>query len=277
MKNLLVLVAALCAFNILAQQHAAVVNITGISKQTADLMKKNGDRISWYSLDNGGRLQRNVKVEVRNVGLKPKDGGFAAVEANPDADGQYKFNTTAEIKIKKIDTTKNVVITVVLETVMGNEVCATVEREFSAISQAITLDRYMWREGNDKISPERRLCISFSTFLNDKSLREKVLLENTAFKLTDFEVFLKQGEKGEWIKFPEPLQGKINNGTAVELTNMLPANIDPSKMLYVRFFAKTTNGNFVWGEYVVAPNEYRKEFRATHYTGEAFKKDAPLK
>ena len=164
-----------------------------------------------------------------------------------------------------------------METVMGNEVFAKIERKFSSISEPITLNRYMWRESNAKISPERRICLRFSAYINDKTLREKVLLENSTFQLTDFEVDIKQGERGDWVKFPEPIIGIISNGTAVELTNKMPSNIDSSKPLFVRFSAKTKNGNHVWGEYLVAPNEYRKEFRATEYSGEAFKKDTHLK
>ena len=130
----------------------------------------------------------------------------------------------------------------------------------------------MWRASNEKIAPEKKLHLAFSAYIENEAMRNACLENEGALKFTqgDFEVFLKQDEAAGWKKYPETVQGSLSNGTAMKIFPPLPDWISTAKPLSVRFSAKTAKGNFVWGEYKVNPNEFRKEARASHYTTVAF-------
>jgi len=274
----LIIALLLIQTSLLAQNNVSIT-VNGFTPTVSQAMKKNTDRISWYYMEGSKKVVSNVSIELLNDGVKSVDRGRFALEANPDEAGNYQFDAKFDVKIKKTDITKPVTIRIVVETTLGNQVFTDIKREPSKINEPIQLDGYMWRAGNNKIKPERRLCLEFSAFINDPILKKKVSDNEgfNKFNISDFQVFLKQSEKDEWKILPEPIKGGITNGTAVNMTNILPNWIDPSKKLYVRFSVKTPKGNFIWDEYSVEPNEYRKEQRARNYNAVAFDKTALVK
>ena len=277
MKSLLI---AFLFFSInLFAQETIVINLNGISSSVCQQMKKNNDRISWYIPDGGKKVSINLVIELLNPGMKSGDKGRFGLQADPDAEGNYRFDAKFDVKVRKIDKTKPITIKIMAETILGNEVFCIEEREFSKIAEPFVFKGYMWRADNEKIQPEKRLCLEFSSFINDPVLRKKAADDEgfPKFEVKDFQLFLKQSEKADWKIFPEPLQGKISNGNSVGLTNPLPSWIDPTKKLWVRFSVKTPKGNFIWDEYTVEPNEYRKEQRARNFSGAAFDNSVPLK
>ncbi|MBX7053230.1 MAG: hypothetical protein K1X54_14440 [Flavobacteriales bacterium] len=260
-------------------QDVVTVNVHGISHTVSDLMKANGDCIVWYRFDGTTRIKNNIHVEISNVGGQGFDKGYGMIEAIPDANGHYVFEVACQAKKRKLDITKPVRILVKMETSLGNEVFHITERPFEKLSDPIVLDQYKWRADDKQTKPGKRLALVFSAFLNDATLRQKALEHEGAmtFTLNDFQLFLKQKEMDEWRPLGEPIEGNLTNGNGVELSNKLPSWIDPSQKIYVRFSAKTNKGNFVWGEYVVEPHEFRKEGRATGYSGKAFDASVALK
>jgi len=260
-------------------QNKVKITINGLTPEITKELNKNQDRISFF-IPEGAKIPGiNLKIELQNETSKSGDIGRFGLLAIPDTDGNYSFKESFEVKLRKIDTTKLIQIKVTIETIFGNEIFTKVNRSYSEVSQPITLDKYMWREGNDKIKPERKLCLEFSTFVNDPALRNKIFEKEgkLTLKLTDFQLFLKQNESDKWQQYSEPIQGVITNGNALRLTSNLPIWLDPTKKIFVRFSAKTPLGNYIWDEYVLEPSEFRKEQRARFYTGEAFDKNSPLK
>ncbi|MEZ5171942.1 MAG: hypothetical protein R2850_00120 [Bacteroidia bacterium] len=226
-------------------------------------MKANNDRISWFTMRNSEKLANNVRIEISNVGEKRNDRAGNAVEANPDGSGNYSFSVSTEVKLKKADASKPLHVEVVMETILGNEVYFIGDMAYQDLAKPITLNGYMWRAGNEKIAPERDLCIEFSSYIEDASLRKKFTDNEGFYKFErkDFSLFLRQDANAAWTPFKENFEGGYSNNNAVQLTNPLPTWIDPSKKLFVRFAATTPLNNAVWGEYSVEPHEYRKEFR----------------
>ena len=256
---------------ILIAQEKLSIQISGTTEEVAAKLSQNKDRISWYTLSDD-KLASNVSVELANIGEKRYDRGRGSVKAEPDAPGKYSFNTQVDLDIKKVDKSKRVLLLVKLETILGNEVFYQHEMAFEELTKPILLDGYMWRAKNDKIKPERQLCLEFSSFISDAKLRNQYVENESTTKLNrdDFAVFLRQNESQDWVQLTERLEGSISNGNSIALANTLPTWIDPSKKLFVRFSAKTPLGNAIWGEYAVDPHEYRKEYRAKHYTSVAF-------
>lgn len=260
-------------------QNKVKITINGLTPEITKELNKNQDRISCF-IPEGAKIPGiNLKIELLNETSKSGDIGRFGLLAIPDKEGNYSFKESFEVKLRKIDTTKLIQIKVTIETIFGDEIFTKVNRSYSEVSQPITLDKYMWREGNEKIKPERKLCLEFSTFVNDPALRNKIFEKEGKLtsKLTDFQLFLKQNESDKWQQYSEPIQAAITNGNALKLTSNLPLWLDPTKKIFVRFSAKTPLGNYIWDEYVLEPSEFRKEQRARFYTGEAFDKNSPLK
>lgn len=271
MKQVLLILMLIIGNQFLIAQDKLSIQISGTSEEVAAKLSQNKDRISWYTISDD-KLASNISVELANVGEKKYDRGRGSVKAEPDASGKYSFNTQVDLDIKKVDKSKRVVLLVKLETILGNEVFYQHEMAFEELTKPILLDGYMWRATNDKIKPERQLCLEFSSFISDAKLRNQYVENESTTKLNrdDFAVFLRQNESQDWVQLTEKLEGSISNGNSIALANTLPSWIDPSKKLFVRFSAKTPLGNAIWGEYAVEPHEYRKEYRAKHYTSVAF-------
>ena len=272
MQKLYSVLIFLCITGFLQAQETITINVSGVTPEVAQKMKDSGDRLSWFTSRGSDKLASNVFVELSNVGEKKTDRGRGAVQADPDASGMYSFSAAVEIEIKKVDKSKPVHVEVMIQTIFGNEVFYLKDLDFSALSEPIMLNGYMWRATNEKISPEKDLCIEFSSYINDADLRKKVSENEGGYKFdrSDFSVYLKQDKNAEWVQLKDKLQGGISNGNSINLTNPMPTWIDPSKELFVRFAAVSPLKNYVWGEYSVKPHEYRKEYRATHYSSIAF-------
>ncbi len=277
--NFVLMLMLWLAPSFLIAQEAVTIQLGGISPSVCKQMNSNNDRVSWFYIPGSDKLGFNLQVELTNTGVRNGDRGRFGIQANPDIEGNYRFNDKVDVRLRRLDKNKPITIRIELETSLGNEVFAIVERTFDKVSEPIILDRYMWRATNNKINPERKLCLAFSSFIENKGLNKKVT-DNEGFikfSINDVQVFLKQGEKEEWKKINESLSGVTTNGTSVRLNNKMPDWINPSKKLWVRFSVMTPKGNFIWGEYEVEPNEYRKEFRATNYSGAAFDLNATIK
>ncbi len=272
MQKLYSVLIFLCITGFLQAQETITINVSGVTPEVAQKMKASGDRLSWFTSRGSDKLASNVFVELSNVGEKKTDRGRGAVQADPDASGMYSFSAPVEVEIKKVDKSKPVHLEVMIQTIFGNEVFYLKDLDFSALSEPIMLNGYMWRATNEKISPEKDLCIEFSSYINDADLRKKVSENEGGYKFdrSDFSVFLKQDKNAEWVQLKDKLEGGISNGNSINLTNPMPSWIDPSKELFVRFAAESRLKNYVWGEYSVKPHEYRKEYRATHYSSIAF-------
>lgn len=257
-------------------QESLKISVKGVSQGIAEKLNANQDHLSWYTQKDGKTLVSNIQVELKNPEQKNGDRGRGAVKAEKNASGMYDFVAEVEVKRKKVDFTKPVAYEIVMETIMGNEVFATGTQTAEAFSTPITLDKYMWRAGNEKIEPKKSFCLSFSAFLEDANLRKQFIDNEQELKLNlaDFALFLKQDAAENWKAYEGRIQGGITNGTSVDLSSEWPAGISSNKPLQVRFSAKTKLGNFIWGEYVVNPHEYRKEHRAQFYTAEAFNPSA---
>lgn len=257
-------------------QESLKISVKGVSQAIAEKLNANQDHLSWYTQKDGKTLASNIQVELKNPDQKSGDRGRAAVKAEKNASGAYDFVAEIEVKRKKVDFTKPLAYEIVMETIMGNEVFASGTQAAEAFSTPITLDKYMWRAGNEKIEPKKSFCLSFSAFLEDANLRKQFIDNEQELKLNlaDFALFLRQDAAENWKAYEGRIQGGITNGTAVDLSSEWPAGISSNKPLHVRFSAKTRLGNFIWGEYVVNPHEYRKEHRAQFYTAEAFNPNA---
>lgn len=279
MKQIITLIILLALPALAISQKEVKIKLNGIDQVTASKMMAHGDKVSWYTMSNSDKIANNISVELTNVGEKKKDRGRASVQAEPDANGMYSFNAEVDVDLKKIDAAKPIHIEVVIETIFGNEVFYSKDVSFADLNKPIVLNGYMWRASNDKIAPEKDLCLEFSSYLSNQDIR-KQFTDNEdfyKFKRSDFELYLKQDNTAEWKKFDGPFEGGFANNNAVNLTNPLPSWINPEKELFVRFAAKTPLGNYVWGEYSVKPHEYRKEHRATHYSSVAFDPNAKPK
>ena len=253
-------------------QETVKIKVAGISDQVAQQLKANQDRVSWYNIRNTDAIASNLEVSLKNTDQKSSDKGRMGVKAEPGIDGKYALAAEVEVKLKKVDKTKPIAYEITLETILGNEIFAVGTINADALDKPIMLDKYMWRASNEKIAPEKKLHLAFSAYIEDATMRNACMENEGALKFNqgDFEVFLKQDEAAGWKKYPEKVQGSLTNSTAMEIFPLLPDWISTSKPLSVRFSAKTPKGNFVWGEYTVNPNEYRKEVRASHYTTVAF-------
>lgn len=272
MCKLYFVIAFLLCFGLSQAQETVTIKLAGVTPEVAQKLKSSGDRLSWFTSRGSDKLASNIFLELSNVGEKKTDRGRAAVKADPDASGMYTFDAAVDVELKKINKSKPLHIEVMMQTIFGNEVFYLKDLDFAALSEPIVLNGYMWRATNEKISPEKDLCIEFSSFIDDATLRKKVSENEGAYKFdrSDFSVYLKQNKEGEWIQLKDKLEGGISNGNSINLTNPMPSWIDPSKELFVRFAAVSPLKNYVWGEYSVKPHEYRKEYRATHYTSIAF-------
>ena len=253
-------------------QETVKIKIAGISDQVAQQLKANQDRVSWYNITNTDAIASNLEVSLKNTDQKSADKGRVGVKADPATDGKYALSAEVEVKLKKVDKAKPIAYEIILETILGNEIFAVGTINADALDKPIMLDKYMWRASNEKIAPEKKLHLAFSAYIENDGMRNACMENEGALKFTqgDFEVFLKQDEASGWKKYPEIVQGSLSNGTAMKIFPPLPDWISTSKPLSVRFSAKTPKGNFIWGEYKVNPNEYRKEVRASHYTTKAF-------
>jgi hypothetical protein len=260
-------------------QETVKIKVAGISDQVAQQLSANQDRVSWYSSGTSNVIATNLIVSLKNTDQKSSDKGRFGLKADPGADGKYAISAEVEVKLKKVDKTKPIAYEITLETILGNEIFAVGTINADALDKPILLDKYMWRASNEKIAPERKLCIAFTAYIEDTN--ERALYSETEgdlkFERSAFELYLKQDENSEWRKYTESSQGSLNNGNALAMTSPLPDWINTSKPLSVRFSAKTGKGNFVWGEYRVNPNEYRKEARASHYTTVAFDPSTAVK
>lgn len=259
-------------------QETVKIKVAGISDQVAQQLKANQDRVSWYNIRNTDAIASNLEVSLKNTDQKSSDKGRMGVKAEPGIDGKYALAAEVEVKLKKVDKTKPIAYEITLETILGNEIFAVGTINADALDKPIMLDKYMWRASNEKIAPEKKLHLAFSAYIEDATMRNACMENEGALKFNqgDFEVFLKQDEAAGWKKYPEKVQGSLTNSTAMEIFPLLPDWISTSKPLSVRFSAKTPKGNFVWGEYTVNPNEYRKEVRASHYTTVAFDPSAAV-
>jgi hypothetical protein len=253
-------------------QETVKIKIAGISDQVTQQLSSNQDRVSWYNITNTDKTASNLEVSLKNTDQNSGDKGRMGVKADPAADGKYALSAEVEVKLKKVDKTKPIAYEITLETILGNEIFAVGTINADGLDKPILLDKYMWRASNEKIAPEKKLHLAFSAYIEDATMRNACMENEGALKFTqgDFEVFLKQDEATGWKKYPETVQGSLSNGTAMKIFPPLPDWISTSKPLSVRFSAKTPKGNFIWGEYKVNPNEYRKEVRASHYTHVAF-------
>ena len=259
-------------------QETVKIKVAGISDQVAQQLKANQDRVSWYYITNTDAVASNLEVSLKNTDQNSGDKGRMGVKADPAADGKYALSAEVEVKLKKVDKTKPIAYEITLETILGNEIFAAGIINADALDKPILLDKYMWRASNEKIAPEKKLHLAFSAYIENDAMRNACMENEGALKYTqgDFEVFLKQDEAAGWKKYPETVQGSLSNGNAMKIFPPLPDWISTSKPLSVRFSAKTPKGNFVWGEYKVNPNEYRKEVRASHYTTVAFDPSAAV-
>jgi hypothetical protein len=275
MRNIL-LFLALGLSPLVHAQELLKINIAGIAPQTSEKLNANNDRISWYTSGNSSTLATNLVVSLKNVGQNLGDKGRMGVKADPAPNGQYSFQTTVEVKAKRIDKTQPVEYEVVLETILGNEVFAKGVLQPNEFEKPIVLDGYMWRASNEKIAPEKKLCLAFAAYIEDSEMRARFseLEGEMKFDRSAFAVFLKQEGMQEWMAYTESIQGSLSNGNALAMTSPLPNWLNTAKPLQVRFSVKTEKGNFIWGEYAVQPNEYRKEFRAKHYTTVPFDANA---
>jgi hypothetical protein len=275
MKNILTILL-FTAFTLSSKaQETVKIKVAGISDQVAQQLKANQDRLSWYNIMNTDAVASNLIVSLKNTDQNSADKGRMGVKADPTVDGKYALSAEVEVKLKKVDKTKPIAYEITFETILGNEIFAVGTINADALDKPILLDKYMWRASNEKIAPEKKLHLAFSAYIEDDVMRKACMENEGALKFTqgDFEVFIKQDENDNaagWKKYPETVQGSLSNGTALEIFPQLPDWISTSKPLSVRFSAKTPKGNFVWGEYKVNPNEYRKEVRASHYTTKAF-------
>jgi hypothetical protein len=272
MKNILTILL-FTAFTLSSKaQETVKIKVAGISDQVAQQLKANQDRVSWYNITNTDAVASNLTVSLKNTDQNSADKGRMGVKADPSADGKYALSAEVEVKLKKVDKTKPIAFEITLETILGNEIFAVGTINADALDKPILLDKYMWRASNEKIAPEKKLHLAFSAYIEDDAMRKACMENEGALKFTqgDFEVYLKQDEAAGWKKYPETVQGSLSNGTALEIFPPMPDWISTSKPLSVRFSAKTPKGNFVWGEYKVNPNEYRKEVRASNYTTKAF-------
>jgi hypothetical protein len=253
-------------------QETVKIKIAGISDQVAQQLKDNKDRVSWYNITNTDAVASNLEVSLKNTGQNLADRGRMGVKADPAADGKYALSAEVEVKLKKVDKTKPIAYEIKLETILGNEIFAVGTINADALDKPIMLDKYMWRASNEKIAPEKKLCLAFAAYIEDPAMRE--LYAQTEgelkFERSAFALYLKQDGMVDWMPFFETIQGSMNNGNAIAMTSPLPDWINTAKSLSVRFSVKTPKGNFIWGEYKVNPNEYRKEVRASHYTTVAF-------
>jgi hypothetical protein len=253
-------------------QETVKIKIAGISDQVAQQLKDNKDRVSWYNITNTDAVASNLEVSLKNTGQNLADRGRMGVKADPAADGKYALSAEVEVKLKKVDKTKPIAYEIKLETILGNEIFAVGTINADALDKPIMLDKYMWRASNEKIAPEKKLCLAFAAYIVDPAMRE--LYAQTEgelkFERSAFALYLKQDGMVDWMPFFETIQGSMNNGNAIAMTSPLPDWINTAKPLSVRFSVKTPKGNFIWGEYKVNPNEYRKEVRASHYTTVAF-------
>ena len=272
MKNIITILLLTALTLSSKAQETVKIKVAGISDQVAQQLKANQDRVSWYNIMNTDAVASNLIVSLKNTDQNSADKGRMGVKADPSADGKYSLFSEVEVKLKKVDKTKPIAYEITLETILGNEIFAVGIINADALDKPILLDKYMWRASNEKIAPEKKLYLAFSAYIEDDAMRKACMENEGALKFTqgDFEVYLKQGNAAGWKKYPETVQGSLSNGTALEIFPQLPDWISTSKPLSVRFSAKTPKGNFVWGEYTVNPNEYRKEVRASHYTTVAF-------
>lgn len=277
MKRLLSAFLILAFSSVLQAQQAIKLSIHGVSEAVSAKLQENGDRLSWFSLLGSSELASNVRVELRNSDQKSGDRGRAAVKADRNAQGKYDFKVDVEVNLRRVDPAKPIDYEVVIETILGNEVFAKGTQDFAAFSKPLVLDGYMWRASNEKMMPEKKLCLAFAAFIENTELRTKYTEKEgqLKFERDDFELFLKQEAAAEWKKFDQPLQGALNNGNALALTSSLPSWVNTSLPLFVRFSVKTPLGNAIWGEYTVNPHEYRKEHRAQHYTAKPFNPAEP--
>ncbi len=181
-------------------QNKVQISINGLTPEITKELNKNQDRISCFIPEGSKKLGINLKIELLNETSKTGDIGRFGLLAIPDSDGNYSLKESFEVKLRKIDTTKLIQVKVTIETIFGNEIFTKVNRSYSEVSQPIILDKYMWHEGNDKIKPQRNLCLEFSTFVNDPVLRNKIFEKEgkLTLKLTDFQLFLKQNEFDKW-------------------------------------------------------------------------------
>ena len=275
--NKLKLVIVFCLYILSAQaQEKVKLSIQGVAPEAALKMKLNGDRISWYALPNSTKIASNVFVEISNAGEKRTDRASAGVQADPDAQGMYSFSVSVDVDLKKTDKTKPLHVEVVIPTVFGNELFYIADMSFEELTKPLVLNGYMWRASNEKMQPKKDLCIEFSSFVENADLRKLVSDNENFYKFNrnDFSLELKQEEQGAWKPFTDPFQGGFSNNNAVSLANPMPAWIDASKKLFVRFAAKTPLNNYVWAEYSVEPHEYRREQRAQYYSSVAYDKSA---
>lgn len=253
-------------------QETVKIKVSGISDLVAQQLKANQDRVSWYNFTNSNNVASNMTVSLKNTDQNSGDKGRVGVTADPSADGKYALSAEVEVKLKKVDKTKPIAYEITLETILGNEIFAVGTINADALDKPILLDKYMWRASNEKIAPEKKLCLAFAAYIEDAAMRE--LYAQTEgelkFERSAFALYLKQDGMVDWMPFVETIQGSMNNGNAIAMTSPLPDWINTSKPLSVRFSVKTPKGNFIWGEYKVNPNEYRKEVRASHYTTIAF-------
>lgn len=275
MKTIFVAFCLLVSTELLAQK-TVTIQLSSITPAVALQMKESGDRISWYSLDNNNTAI-NTTIELSNEGGKPSEKLYVSVKADPDESGNYKIDFKETLKIKKVNLSKPLSILVKIQTIFGNEVFANVVRDSVSLSNPIMLDGYLWRADNEKIKPERQLCIELSAFMDDAKLRDKLIEEGSnKFQASDFKVYLKQDEKADWKALTEPIKGTVSNGTRLSMTNTFPSWLNPNKKLFVRFSVKTVKGNFIWGEYIIEPHEYRKELRANNYSSAEFNSETKL-
>ena len=272
MKNIITILL-LTALTLSSKARETIkIKVAGISDQVAQQLKANQDRVSWYNIMNTDAVASNLIVSLKNTDQNSADKGKMGVKADPSADGKYALSAEVEVKLKKVDKTKPIAYEITLETILGNEIFAVGTINADVLDKPIVLDKYMCRASNEKIAPEKKLHLAFSAYIEDDVMRKACMENEGALKFSqgDFEVYLKQDEAAGWKKYPETVQGSLSNGTALEIFPPLPDWISTSKPLSVRFSAKTPKGNFVWGEYKVNPNEYRKEVRASNYTTKAF-------
>lgn len=265
---------SLFVFSALAgvSQETIKIKIAGISDPVAQQLKDNKDRVSWYNIAKTDQIASNLEVSLKNTDQNSADRGRVGVKAEPGADGKYALSAEVEVKLKKVDKTKPIAYEVILETILGNEIFAVGTINADQLNKPIVLDKYMWRASNEKIAPEKKLCLAFAAYIEDAAQRELYTQTEGALKFerSAFALYLKQEGMKDWMPFSETIQGSMNNGNAIAMTNPLPDWINTSKPLSVRFSVKTPKGNFIWGEYTANPNEYRKEVRASHYTTVAF-------
>lgn len=249
-------------------QETVTINVNGITSEICKALKWNGDRISWIS---NGKVQSNVLIELSNPGIKKYDKARIGLMADPDDLGNYIFSLPVIVKIKNVDKTKPVLVKIIAETIFDNEIFAHRVLDFNKLSDSIKLDGYKWR-ASGFTDPNKKLCLSFSAFLQDKDLRKSALDNEGTLKFTfnDFSVQVRQDETANWMPLASPIKGSISNGTSVNLNQPWPKELNSEKKIYVRFSAKTKKGNYIWGEYSVEPHEFRKEFRATGYGNTPF-------